>query len=151
MRQTAVVILGGFMGWLTGSACRSDQVDLEARGATLEQTAVVDRFRVGARADLEELDSRIQRLMARADSTGGRRRADLHVRIQEFQDRSGHIEDQLRRLTWTDALAWQRDTGTINAALEALRGDVIAALATGPGRPRAAGTGGIPIAGDSIR
>lgn len=121
----SVVVVGG-----VSSACRIERGEhLSGRAATAEVAAVVDQFRVSARADLEDIDARIQQLMALAESATGPRRAELAERVREFQTRSGESEERLRWLTWSDEQTWRRTTGEINQTLQALRGDVLRSLA----------------------
>jgi hypothetical protein len=96
----------------------------------LDANAAVDRFRDAARGDLDDIDARIQQLMTLADSATGSRRIRLADQVQEFQTRSGKMEERLRGLAWSDERARRRATSEINRALHALRSDVLTALAT---------------------
>ena len=129
--RTTLFVASVVMASGMASACRIEQAEhLAARGPTVEARAAVDRFRASARRDLEEIDARIQQLMALADSATGPRRAELADLVQDFQTRSGDMEERLRALAWNDERMRQRTTNEIHQTLQALRGDVLAALAT---------------------
>ncbi len=130
MRATSILPLALVAGLaLAGCSGETGETDSEEMGMEdVQETQLVEDFRAEARARLDEIDAKIQLLVAEADSATGEMQSELQTKVQDFQSRSELLEQHLRDLSWETAELWEQSKQQINTALDGLWQDVDNAL-----------------------